>query len=344
MSDLPYMPLWVSKYEAHTAHLTLCEDGAYLRLLRLCWRTPGGTIPADDAWVARQMRVDADMFASTVKPILTEFFTVRRGRYVNDALKRFFDEANEKNTRRKNAGRKGGEAKARKSKETTPSNATPMPEHCSSKTETETHTETDDANASSVTPTRSRRRQADLLGEPKPHFIEADWKPSPELMRWAVDEFRTPHGESLTEEEVRNEADSFVDYWTGRRDAKAKRPGWDATFRARIREQAAKILRARPRAANGARNGSGYGKPQSQFAPAISQHDAFALAAAQASGLERDGGWEPDHGHDPRPQVRPPRLEIIDSGDARGAGAGSPGGDRGNGRQTVLPLPLAASR
>ena len=52
----------------------------------------------------------------------------------------------------------------------------------------------------------------------KPHFIPADWKPSEALIAWAVHEFRTPNNEQLTEAEIRNEADSFVDYWTGRRD------------------------------------------------------------------------------------------------------------------------------
>ena len=31
----PYFPLHVADYEAKTAHLTIEEDGAYMRLLRL---------------------------------------------------------------------------------------------------------------------------------------------------------------------------------------------------------------------------------------------------------------------------------------------------------------------
>ncbi|MGH3055781.1 MAG: DUF1376 domain-containing protein, partial [Gaiellaceae bacterium] len=50
MSELPFLPLWIAKYEAKTSHLSFAEDGAYMRLLRLCWVTPGGTLPADDAW------------------------------------------------------------------------------------------------------------------------------------------------------------------------------------------------------------------------------------------------------------------------------------------------------
>jgi hypothetical protein len=183
---------------------------------------------------------------------------------------------------------------------------------------------------------------ADASSRVKPHFIPADWKPSEALIAWAVHEFRTPNNEQLTEAEIRNEADSFVDYWTGRRDAKAKRPGWDGTFRARIREQAAAIIRARPRA-NGTAVRAG-ARVQTRFAPQVSQHDAFALAAAEAGGSERGAGWEPDHGNGPRAPSGPPRLEVIDSGDARGADAAYAGGNRGFDSQTVLPLPFAAVR
>ena len=335
MSDLPFMPLWVSKYEAHTAHLTLCEDGAYLRLLRLCWRTPGGTIPADDAWVMRQMRVDAEAFASTVKPMLDEFFKVRRGRYVNDALKKFFDEANEKNQRRKNAGRKGGEAKALKTKGSVASNATSLPEQCSSKTETETETE----------PQTEKKDDAYASSRVKPHFIPADWKPSEELMAWAVNEFRTPNNENLTEAEIRNEADSFVDYWTGRRDTKAKRPGWDATFRARIREQAAKIIRARPRAYGTAgANASARANGASQFAPKVSQHDAFALAAIEAGVARGRSARRQDDDPALGPVIGYSGPEVVDFADARGAGARRAAGDRSDDGPSLFALPVAAVR
>lgn len=150
----------------------------------------------------------------------------------------------------------------------------------------------------------------------------------------------------ISEDEISNEADKFRDYWCGQPGSKGRKLDWLGTWRNWIRRAAPEIVRARSRAGNttGQRTGNGYGKPQSRFAPAISQHDAFALAAAQASDPERSGRWEPDHGYDPRPPVGSPRLEVIDSGDARDAGAGNAGGDRGNDRQIVLPLPITASR
>ncbi|MCP5097247.1 MAG: YdaU family protein, partial [Chloroflexi bacterium] len=35
--SLPYFPMYPTDFEADTSHLTLEEDGAYNRLLRLMW-------------------------------------------------------------------------------------------------------------------------------------------------------------------------------------------------------------------------------------------------------------------------------------------------------------------
>ena len=344
MSDLPYMPLWVSKYEAHTAHLTLCEDGAYLRLLRLCWRTPGGTIPADDAWVQRQMRVDAETFAAFVKPILTEFFTIRRGRYVNDALKRFFDEATEKNQRRKNAGRKGGEAKARKSNDSRPSNATALAEQCSGKTETETHTETSDAKASELNTPVKRKRTKPLV---EPHFMADDWWPSEADFAWATDPTNTK-GIQLTREEAENETHQCKRWFLDKRDAgnpEGKRPGHTRSWQSWLCRAAPTILRARPRA-DRAPGFAASRRPNAapQFAPNVSLFDALAIAGASAGNAGHDAGRWPDHGHGSGPSQRPLVAEVIDRDDPRGTGASRTGSDFGGTGAVVLTLPTAAVR
>lgn len=135
MSALPVLPLWVTKYEGNTAHLTLEEDGAYTRLLRLSWRTPGCSVPADASWVMRHMRVDEATFARAVKPILDEFFEVVDGRWQNMRLLAEYRSATEKTERRKAAGQKGGKAKALKSTNKQSSNATNLLGHSSSKPE-----------------------------------------------------------------------------------------------------------------------------------------------------------------------------------------------------------------
>jgi uncharacterized protein YdaU (DUF1376 family) len=102
------MPFYVADYEADTSHLTMEEDGAYNRLLRLCWRTPGCSIPDDDAWIARMLRADEDTMARVVRPILAEFFKRRRGRLFSPRQLREFERAKSTSLKRSLAGSKGG--------------------------------------------------------------------------------------------------------------------------------------------------------------------------------------------------------------------------------------------
>ena len=108
MSTLPYFPLYPTDFEADTSHLTLEEDGAYNRLLRLMWMTPGCSLPDDDAWIMRRMRCDAETFARVVLPIIEEFFTRAKGRVFSPRLVREFEAASGTHAKRVESGKKGG--------------------------------------------------------------------------------------------------------------------------------------------------------------------------------------------------------------------------------------------
>lgn len=123
---LSYFPLYADDFEADTAHLTLAEDGAYNRLLRLCWRTPGCKIPAEREWIYRRMRANTETEKKVVDTVLDEFFTVHDGCCSNARLTKEWLTANEAHERRKRAGAKGGLAKGRKSNNKAPSNAKAM--------------------------------------------------------------------------------------------------------------------------------------------------------------------------------------------------------------------------
>lgn len=110
--SVPYYPMYPADFEADTSHLTLEEDGAYNRLLRLSWMTPGCSLPDDDAWIARRMRVDAETFERVVAPILSEFFERRGGRVRNRRLSREYEKADETYRKRSAAGKRGGRPKA----------------------------------------------------------------------------------------------------------------------------------------------------------------------------------------------------------------------------------------
>lgn len=120
----PYIPLYVDDYDAATAHLSAEEDGVYMRLLRLCWRTPGCSLPNDPAWIARKVRLSEADYERVAKPVIAEFFKLLRGRLVQRRLKDEYENISRKKLSRQNAGKKGGSAKSAKTKGNTPSNAT----------------------------------------------------------------------------------------------------------------------------------------------------------------------------------------------------------------------------
>ena len=129
MSTHPYIPLYVDDYEAATAHLTIEEDGVYSRLIRLCWRTPGCSLPNDPAWIARKIRLSADDYDRVAKVVIEDLFVIQRGRLVQKRLKAEYDEISRKKSARAAAGKKGGDAKALKKNDSGSSNATDLPPH-----------------------------------------------------------------------------------------------------------------------------------------------------------------------------------------------------------------------
>lgn len=115
--SMPYFPMYPSDFEAKTSHLTLEEDGAYNRILRLMWMMPRCAMPDDAAWIARRMRIDADTFDRIVLPILNEFCERKGGFWVNPRLREEYEKADETYRKRSDAGKKGGRPKAIENKQ-----------------------------------------------------------------------------------------------------------------------------------------------------------------------------------------------------------------------------------
>lgn len=108
MASVPYMPLYVDDYEADTAHLSMLEDGVYSRLLRLCWRTPGCSVPDDEAWLFRRLRAQSEEERAAVLAIIEEFFERKAGRITSPRLVREFKKVDETTRKRSEAGKRGG--------------------------------------------------------------------------------------------------------------------------------------------------------------------------------------------------------------------------------------------
>ena len=104
--------MYPSDFEADTSHLSLEEDGAFNRLLRIMWMTPGCSIPDDEIWIRRRMRVDQDTFNRVVVPVISEFMKRQGGRVLSPRLTREFKKLDETSRRRSDAGKKGGRPQA----------------------------------------------------------------------------------------------------------------------------------------------------------------------------------------------------------------------------------------
>lgn len=121
--SLPYFPFYSDRFEAKTAHLSMLEDGAYNRLLRLCWRTPGCKLPNDTAWIFRQLRAVTKDDKAAVEAVLSEFFTKGRGKIWNERLLEVYGQVSVAHQNKSEAGKKGVAAKALKINKNTSSTA-----------------------------------------------------------------------------------------------------------------------------------------------------------------------------------------------------------------------------
>lgn len=112
MSAPPYMPFYVGDYLADTTHLTTTEHGAYLLLLATMWRA-GGSLPADDAKLARFARLTPAQWARIKGTILT-FFSMEDGQITQGRLSREMERHSKAVKQRRDSGSLGGIAKALK--------------------------------------------------------------------------------------------------------------------------------------------------------------------------------------------------------------------------------------
>lgn len=265
--SLPYFPMYPTDFEAKTSHLTLEEDGAYNRLLRLMWMTPGCSLPDDDAWIMRRMRCDFDTFERVVKPLICEFMKCEKGRVFSPRLMQEHMLSSEKHKKRVDAGKKGGRpAKSLKSNETGLSNAKAMPKQPEPEPDIDTNVSM-----------RGRARE-------KPTPLPDDWRPRPEEIALCKEL-------NFTHQEIADVVDDFRNFWPG--EAKTKRgkktlANWHRTFRNSVRASAQRWGTAKRKA------GADGGGAQSMAATGLrlirelESEDVFSTGGQEL--LEADGG------------------------------------------------------
>lgn len=102
----PWMPLYVADYLADTAHLNAAESGAYLHLIMHYWLNDA--LPDNEKQLARIARM-TDLQWRTAKVILSDFF--HEG-WKHARIDAEIARAEVKHSRRSEAGKRGGIAKA----------------------------------------------------------------------------------------------------------------------------------------------------------------------------------------------------------------------------------------
>lgn len=254
----PAIPLFGDAYMADTTHLSLEEDGAYLRLMMIAWRLPDCALPDDDTRLARMLKITPGRWAK-LKPVIMSFWNLGDKGWQQARLskERNFVEQKRATNRASAEARWNGQVPENKGDDEceriSGRNAPPPTPPVSKKKS--------DANAS--LPTRGSR-------------LTDDWvpsKPLPLSVQKLVDLW--PEGR------LQRELEGFRDYWTSR-SKDASRPDWDKTWWNRIRDQHDRIMRE---------NRSGL--PTSHTRPAPLQSPSLALLR-YAQGIPDEGDDEPD--------------------------------------------------
>ena len=127
MASPPFMQLYVADFLADTQHLTTEEIGAYLLILMTMWRA-GGRLPHDQKVLARSARLSGRSWASAWERI-GPLFIITEGQITQKRLAKEFEKAMQKSAVRSQSGKRGGDAKALKTKEPTLAKATVLPQH-----------------------------------------------------------------------------------------------------------------------------------------------------------------------------------------------------------------------
>jgi uncharacterized protein YdaU (DUF1376 family) len=214
MSERPFMQLYVSDFIGDTLHLSTEQIGAYMLLLMAMWNA-GGQLPADEAKLARVVRMSVKKWR-TVSTDLMAFFDSDGTHVQHNRLTKELQKSESKSQSRASAGAAGGAAKALKDKEARLANAMPEPQHLPD------------------TITREEKREAKASPKARPTRIPDGFVPN---LIWAEQQGMTP-------QQAEAEAAKFRDYWASK-GSNATKTDWDATWRNWVRGALERLPQAR---------------------------------------------------------------------------------------------------
>lgn len=160
MSGTPFLQFYAGDYLADTLELTTEQHGAYLLLLLTMWRHKA-KLPYDIPKLARITRLSPARF-KRIWPDIAHYFTVEDGFIRNKKLSEQHEKVAEISAKRADVGRKGGEAKALKSKEPEPAIATDLPSYSQNHNQNHTEDKIESADAAS----KPMDRESELAAMP----------------------------------------------------------------------------------------------------------------------------------------------------------------------------------
>jgi uncharacterized protein YdaU (DUF1376 family) len=242
------MPLYPDALIGDTMHLSVGEFGAYMLILVSMW-SAGGSLPNDDRVLRRISRVSGANW-TRMRPTIMALLTVEGDRVTQRRLRSEFDKAAGDRSRRANAGRKGGVARAENAgnrclTETTKSLPRGDNEIVLSQGSPQTAPKplkTLDApqamleNGLKQTPSETQAsyiysKERETYVSPKKAVspkrgtrIEPDWQPSEIDRAYAASKGASPA-------RIAREAEAFRNYWLGVAGEKGVKLDWPATWR-----------------------------------------------------------------------------------------------------------------
>ena len=214
-----YYPHHIGDYARDTAHLSLLEDGAYRRMLDLCYATEK-PLPLDRSKLYRLLRVKAHAEKLAVDVILGEFFVEGEDGWHQRRVEEELERAHEKSAKASASAAKrwqsDGNAKAMR-----------------------THSEGNAPNSQEPRANNQEpKKEQSAQRSPNGSRLPPSWVPSEILKAWAVKE--------RPDLDVESTVANFRDFWVAKPGASGRKLDWDATFRKWVRDQRAGARTATP--------------------------------------------------------------------------------------------------
>jgi uncharacterized protein YdaU (DUF1376 family) len=231
MSEAPYMQLYVGDYLGDTRHLTTEQHGAYLLLLMAMWSSDG-TLPNDEAKLARMAGVGVAKWRK-IGPDVMAYFVVDGGEITQKRLKKEREKWALKSSARREAGKRGGEAKAMKNKDPHVANATANATILPQQNATIIHIPSpEEEKKTDAIASAKTKRQA------KGTRLPEEWAPDFDAIAFSAVDSETTGNPPLTAGEIERELAKFRDYWPGQPGQKGVKTDWQGTFRNWLRKAA----------------------------------------------------------------------------------------------------------